>query len=63
MGFIISKLDSYSNIDVIMEAIGTRTNWKQNLRLKIFKDDHVCKINCGNMRKKEKIFDAFLEII
>jgi hypothetical protein len=53
MSFIISKLDSYSNMDVLIEAIESHIDWKRELWLRIFKDDKLFKINYEDMCKKD----------
>ena len=53
MGFMIAKMDSYSNFDVLVRAIETREKWSRSLWLKIFKDENVFKLNYVDMRKRD----------
>ncbi len=56
IGYLLSFIDSYSNLDILYEAItgGVALEWKRDLWLQLFEDKELCRLNYASMRMDSK---------
>jgi hypothetical protein len=50
IAFILSKIDLYSNLDIYLDSLETKTEWKSDLWLNIFKNTSFFKLNYAEMK-------------
>jgi hypothetical protein len=50
LGFLLSQVDAYANLDTLSEAIRVGDEWKVQLWLRTLKDESLCKLSYGDMR-------------
>ena len=50
LGYLISIIDSYSNLDVYQSALALNQEWKSELWLRILRDASLCEISYERMR-------------
>jgi hypothetical protein len=56
IGYVLSFVDSYSNLDLLQQAIvaGDELAWKRDLWLKLFADRQLCRLTYASMRVDSK---------
>ncbi len=56
IGYLLSFIDSYSNLDILYEAItgGVALEWKRDLWLQLFEDRELCRLSYASMRIDSK---------
>ena len=54
LGYALSFVDSYSNLNIILASLEKNVSWKYELWLKLLDDEDLCKFDYDSMRSKEE---------
>jgi E3 ubiquitin-protein ligase RNF213 len=52
LGYLLSYIDSYSNLNIIYDSIKNKTRWKLKLWINFLDDTDLCKLDYESMRSK-----------